>query len=187
MERSQVATQADLKLKFRPFSKPCNAHAYLPFTSFHARHTFRGWILAELLRLLTHSSTMEIWREDGEFFYPCLCSGSRGYPRVFLRAVFREVTWGRRAQTLEPKRKERGSQFCETYQACVLTLQNVPEWPALWVQSNLSLKGLVESTMATSFLQRRFWPNAMRHDSDRFLIVNESARGGRVRRPDPRG
>ena len=129
VERSQIATRTDLKLRFRPFRKPGNAHAYLPFTSFHARHTFRGWILAELLRLLTHSSTMEIWREEGEFFYHCLCS--RGYPRVFLRAVFREVTWGRRARMLEPKRKERGSQFFETYLACVLTLRNAPEWPTL--------------------------------------------------------
>ena len=40
VERSQVATRTDLKLRFRPFRKPCNAHAYLPFTSFHARHTF---------------------------------------------------------------------------------------------------------------------------------------------------
>ena len=47
MEQSQVATQIDLKLKFRPFCKPGNAHAYLPYTSFHARHTFRGWILAD--------------------------------------------------------------------------------------------------------------------------------------------
>ena len=67
VERSQVATRTDLKLRFRPFRKPGNAHAYLPFTSFHARHTFRGCILAELLRLLTHSSTMEIWREEDEF------------------------------------------------------------------------------------------------------------------------
>ena len=35
VERSQVATRTDLKLRFRPFCKPGNAHAYLPFTSFH--------------------------------------------------------------------------------------------------------------------------------------------------------
>ena len=124
-----------------------------PF-SFHALHTLRGWILAELLRLLTHSSTMEIWREEGEFFYHCL--SLRGYPRVFLRAVFREVTWGRRARMLEPKRKERGSQFFETYRACVLTVRNAPEWPALRVQLDLSLKGLVESTYGDIFPAKAF-------------------------------
>ena len=63
-----------------------------PF-SFHALHTLRGWILAELLRLLTHSSTMETWREEEEVFHHRLFP--RGFPRVFLRAVIREVTWGR--------------------------------------------------------------------------------------------
>jgi len=155
VERSQAATRTDSwQLKFRPFRKPGNAHAYLPFTSFHARHTFRGWILAELLRLLTHSSTVEIWQEEGEFFYHCLCS--RGYPRVFLRAVFREVTWGRRARMLEPKRKERGTQFFETYRACVLTLRNAPEWPALRGQLDLSLRELVESTYGDIFPPRAF-------------------------------
>ena len=157
VERSRPATRtkvSDWQLKFRPYRKPGNAHAYLPFTSFHARHTFRGWILAELLRLLTHSSTVEIWQEEGEFFYHCLCS--RGYPRVFLRAVFREVTWGRRARMLEPKRKERGSQFFETYRACVLTLRNAPEWPALRVRLDLSLKELVESTYGDIFPPRAF-------------------------------
>ena len=44
-------------VSFRPYRKPGNAYAYVPFTSFHGRHTFRGWILAELLRLSTHSSS----------------------------------------------------------------------------------------------------------------------------------
>ena len=80
---------------------------------------------------------MEIWREEGAFFYRCLCS--RGYPRVFLRAVFREVTWGRRARMLVPKRKERGNQIFETYRACVLTLQNAPECAALRAQLDLNV------------------------------------------------
>ena len=36
VELSQVATQTDLKLKFQPFHKPCNAHA----CSFDARHGY---------------------------------------------------------------------------------------------------------------------------------------------------
>jgi len=51
VEQSRVATRTGFwHFYFRPFRKPGNAHAYLPFTSFHARHTFRGWILEELLR-----------------------------------------------------------------------------------------------------------------------------------------
>jgi hypothetical protein len=53
------------RVLFRPYRKPGNACAYIPFTSFHGRHTFRGWVLAELLRLMTHSSTPELWKEEG--------------------------------------------------------------------------------------------------------------------------
>ena len=57
---------------------------------------------------------------------------------------------------LEPKREERGSRFFETYRACVLTLRNAPEWPALRVQLDLSLKELVESTYGDIFPPRAF-------------------------------
>jgi hypothetical protein len=83
-----------------------------------------------------------------------LCS--RGYLREFLRAVFREITSGRRARILEPKQKERNSHFFETYRACVLTLRNAPEWPALKSQLDLSLKELVESTYGDIFHPRVF-------------------------------
>ena len=56
---------------------------------------------------------------------------------------------------LEPKRKERGSQFFETYLACVLTLRNTLEWPALRVQLDLSLKGLVVSKSLMNRLEPR--------------------------------
>ena len=52
---------------------------------------------------------------------------------------------------LKPKREERGSQFFETYRSCVLTLRNASEWPALRLQSDLSLKGLMESTHGDIF------------------------------------
>jgi hypothetical protein len=54
---------------FQPYRKPGNAYAYIPFNSFHGRHTFRGWIIAEILRLLTHSSEIEFWQQEGIFFY----------------------------------------------------------------------------------------------------------------------
>ena len=86
------------RISFRPYRKPGNAYAYIPFNSFHGRHTFRGWILAELLRLLTHSSSPEVWLEEGRFFYHHL--RSRGYPGGFLEQVFLEVTWARRAEAI---------------------------------------------------------------------------------------
>ncbi len=124
-----------------------------PGTSFHARHIFRGWILAELLRLMTHSSLPEIWRE-GRSFYSWLCS--RGYPRRYLRTVFQEVTWELRSRVLEPKRDTRGSQLFETYRACVLTLRYAPEWPLLKERLDLSLTELVKSTYGDIFPPRDF-------------------------------
>jgi hypothetical protein len=57
---------------------------------------------------------------------------------------------------LEPKRKEQGDQFFKTYRACVLTLRNAPEWPALKSQLDLNLKDLVESTYGDIFPPRVF-------------------------------
>jgi hypothetical protein len=68
VDRSRPATRTVVGswyLTFKPYRKPGNAHTYIPFTSFHAQHTLRGLVLAELLRLLTHSSTVEIWQEPG--------------------------------------------------------------------------------------------------------------------------
>ena len=54
---------------------------------------------------------------------------------MFFRAAFREVTRGMWVWMLEPKRRS------ETYRACVLTLRNTQEWPALMAELDLSLKG----------------------------------------------
>jgi hypothetical protein len=42
----------------------------------------------------------------------------------------------------DTKQKEQNAQFFETYRACMLTLRNSPEWPALKNQLDLSLKEL---------------------------------------------
>ena len=156
VERCSVTTRTSTawRVTLRPYRKPGNAYAYIPFTSFHACHTFRGWILAELPRLLTHSSSPEIWMEEGRSFYHWLCS--RGYPRRYLRTVFQEVTWERRSRVLEQKRDKRGSQFFETYRACVLTLRNAPGWPLLKERLDLKLTELVESTYGYIFPPRAF-------------------------------
>jgi len=83
-------TDTTFRVLFRPYRKPGNAYAYISFDSFHDRHVFRGWITAEILRLLTHSSEFEIWKQEGAFFYHHLCA--RGYPRWHLAAVFERVT-----------------------------------------------------------------------------------------------
>ena len=80
MEDEQAGTS--IRVLLRLYHNPGNAYAasyaYFTFNSLHRR-------------LLTHSSTSEIWKEETSIFYYNL--SSRGYPRRFLRTVFQEVTW----------------------------------------------------------------------------------------------
>lgn len=142
------------RVLFRPYRKPGNAYAYIPFNSFHGRHIFRGWIIAELLRLLTHSSEPEQWKQEGAVFYHHL--RARGYPSWHLAAVFSEVTWARRAQILTRKTNKAGDEFFETYRACVLTLRNAPGWPLLKERLDLRLTELVKSTYGDIFPPKVF-------------------------------
>ena len=43
VERDSAATRmnTNIGVTFRPYRKPGKVYAYLPFTSFHGRHTFR--------------------------------------------------------------------------------------------------------------------------------------------------
>lgn len=147
-------TSTTHRVLFRPYRKPGNAYAYIPFNSFHGRHIFRGWIIAELLRLLTHSSEPEQWKHEGIMLYHHL--RARGYPRWHLAAVFREVTWARRAQILNRTAKKTGDEFFETYRACVLTLRNAPEWPLLRERLDLRLTELIKSTYGDIFPPKVF-------------------------------
>ncbi len=61
LQRVMTQTATTVLVLFRPYNKPVNAYAYIPFTSFHGHYTFRGWVLAELLGLMTHKSTPELW------------------------------------------------------------------------------------------------------------------------------
>jgi len=152
MEDGQAGTS--IRVLLRPYHKPGNAYAYLPFNSFHGRHTFRGWVLAEILRLLTHSSTPEIWKEETSLFYYNL--SSRGYPRRFLRTVFQEVTWARRSELLATNRKKQCDDFFQKYRACVFTLRNAPEWPKLRELLDLNLTELSRTTFGDIFPSRVF-------------------------------
>ncbi len=125
---------------------------------------FLGWIIAEILRLLTHSSEIEFWQQEGLFFYHHL--RARGYPRRYLQAVFCEITWGRRSQirVVNHTAKMAGHEFFEMYRACVLTLRNAPEWPLLKERLDLRLTELIQSTCGDIFPPRVFLaqPNAPR-------------------------
>ncbi len=105
--------------------------------------------MAELPRLMTHSSTPELWKEEeGSEFYHHLCS--KGYPLCFVRTVFQEVTWLLRSELPKGSRQKK-NEFFETYRACFLTLSNAQEWPMLKERLALSLNELTESAFGDIF------------------------------------
>ena len=137
-----VTCSGSSEFAFRLYRKPGNAYAYLPYGSYHARHVFRGWLKAELLRLLTHSSNPSVWLEECRIFYAHL--RNRGYPAKAIDACFRGVDWNQRRKALEPKAKVRGDDdaFFVQYRACVFTNRNAPGTDELRQSVNLSLDDL---------------------------------------------
>ena len=89
-------------VNFRLFRKTRNLHQYLPFNSFHPRHTFRGWVKAELLRIRSHSSTKELYLTERSKFWGLL--QARGYPTAALRSFFLQVSWDQ-GSTQPPRTK----------------------------------------------------------------------------------
>ena len=105
---------------------PTPTAASILFTSFQGRHILQGWMLKELLRLLTHSSTRVLCANtyapestqrvsSGQFFKRSRRHGGLSY---LLR------------ESETPKDSEVKRIF-QDLQACVLTLSNAQEWPVL--------------------------------------------------------
>ena len=86
---------------FKIYLNPGNAYAYLPHGSYHARRVFRGWLKAELQRLLIHSSNPSVWLEECRIFYEHL--RNRGYPAHAVYTCFRSFNWNQRREMLAPK------------------------------------------------------------------------------------
>ena len=96
-----VYTNTMVEFEFGVYSKPENAYTYPPCCSYHSRHVCRGWLKAEMHRLLTHSSNVNIWLEECHKFYYHL--RARTYPAHALDVTFRKVAWNQRIYLLEPK------------------------------------------------------------------------------------
>jgi hypothetical protein len=127
---------------FKVYRKPGTAYAYLPYGSYHARHVFRGWLKAEMHRLLTHSSSPAVWLEECALFYSHL--RNRGYPTRAINATFRKVNWNQRSKMLEPRKREADDTFFAQYRACVFSNRNAPGSAELRASMDLSLEELRE-------------------------------------------
>jgi hypothetical protein len=63
---------------FKVYRKSSTAYAYLPYGSYQSRHVFRGWLKAEMHRLLMRSSNPDVRLEECSLAYSHLCN--RDYP-----------------------------------------------------------------------------------------------------------
>jgi hypothetical protein len=102
----------------------------------------KGWIKAELLRLLTHSSNFEDWIHECRLFYEHL--RGRGYPICELRSAFKNISWTDRARFLTVKQRSEvdNEQFFVNYKGCVFSTCNSPGISLLRKRINLSLRVL---------------------------------------------
>ena len=133
-------------------------YTYLPYGSYHARHVFRGWLKAEMQRLLTHSSCPSVWPEECSIFYAHL--RNRGYPARAIDSCFRGFNWNQRRSMLAPKLRKRSDDdsFCDQYRGCVFSSRNAPGVDQLRGGISLSLETLQhESAGADIFPPRAFF------------------------------
>ena len=129
--------------EFRLYRKPGNAYSYLPYGSYHARHVFRGWLKAEMQRLLTHSSNPSVWLEECRTFYEHL--RDRGYPAKVIDTCFHEINWNQRRRMLEPKLKvmdDDSDALFVQYRGCVFSNRSAPGSSELQRGIDLSLNDL---------------------------------------------
>ena len=153
-----INVQNSASFELRVFRKPGNSYSYLPFGSFHARHIMHGWLKTEIQRLLTHSSTPEIWIEECRIFYEHL--RRRGYPHRILFRAFDQVSWNQREQILTRKGQRpeaRKNHFFETYRGCVFSIRNAPGIDAIKRKMDLSLDELRDQSDWDIFPPKAFF------------------------------
>ena len=93
---------------FKVFQKSTNLYQYIPFSSEHPLSTKVAFMLGELTRYTTHSSTYEFFREIRFSFY--LRLRARGYPSKLLHSTFSRVLYSNRASKIYPPSKSASEQ-----------------------------------------------------------------------------
>ena len=78
--------------------KGINKYLYIPFRSGHTRACLRGWVYAEVLRILRASGNGWVFREDCNFLRDKLVA--RGYPMQWIKTIFNRVQFVDRATHL---------------------------------------------------------------------------------------
>ncbi len=112
-----------VEFSFSVYHKPLNSYQYLPYGSFHPKHMFAGFVKAELLRYLSHSSSFEVFQREYLLFYKHL--RSRGYRDRTLQALFHQVDWKDRQYVARPPESSADGKF-NHLKGCVWTLTHRP-------------------------------------------------------------
>jgi len=73
------------------YQKPLNAYAYIPYSSYHPKHTLKGFVQSELKRYVKGNSCAQGFYKIAVLFEMRLLN--RGYPKLILQNWFSEVTF----------------------------------------------------------------------------------------------
>ena len=155
LEISRDLADGQASFGYKVYHKPLNSYQYLPPRSYHPRHMFAGFIKAELLRFLTHSSTFDAFKHEYVQFY--LHLRARGYRARTLRRALRVVDWGHRLDTVAPRvRGARTKAKFNDLRGCVMTLTHRPgvDWLVRALNPLLHMHAQLDAAHHEAFPQR---------------------------------
>ena len=74
---------------------------YIPFRSFHQRHTIKNYIWGELKRYMRHNTKVKNFTKLKTRFFLRLCN--RGFRKYLLKKLFQHITYAQRNELLNSK------------------------------------------------------------------------------------
>ena len=86
-----IRVTSENTLALSTYSKEYSSFCYINFQSLHPISVFKGFIIGELYRYITHSSNEIIYKETKEKFYNRLIK--RNYPKELLNQIFNEFPY----------------------------------------------------------------------------------------------
>jgi hypothetical protein len=115
---------------FKVYGKEGAAYAYIPQSSCHPSSCMKGWIKAEAIRIVTHSSSEVIAQNTRRLFVSRLLR--RGYKLTEIIRIINLVRWSDRAILMQGSK---GKPNCsKNYARCRLVLPYAPDTHGLQVR-----------------------------------------------------
>lgn len=135
-------------LAVRTYEKPLNKYLYIPYTSAHRHHVFKGFIKGRLISFAISNTFENNFMCMRDKFYKRLLD--RGYPSIFLDKIFPSVSFNIRTKYL-------------THGDLVKKVGEAP--PALFVPSDYTTNNLVNlsNIVANVFNKHKHKDNTVSH------------------------